>query len=298
MKSKYWQKRFELMEEARHRKDMHLVQEVEREYKRALKQIDKEIRAFYNKFADVNGVSVSRAKKILNANELAEFKWDVWEYIEKGVENHIEQNWMTQLENASIRFRINRLDALKFKIECIISDMENNVLNKVDKHITSAYESTYYHTAYEVRKGVGIGVDIASVVPKTVAMIKAKPWTTDGLDFSKRIWGKHRKELINYLDRELTNTVIRGEGPHKLISKISKKFNVTKSQAKNLVLTESAYFSSSAQKDCYDFLDVEKYEIVATLDLKTSSICRELDGTVYKMSEYKPWFTAPPFHNY
>ncbi len=194
---------------------------------------------------------------MLKANELEEFKWDVWDYIEKGRESNIDDAWLKQLENASIRFRVNRLEALRLKIDCIISDMENTVLQKVDKHITEAYQSTYYHTAFEVQKGLAVGWDIAAVVPRTIALIKSKPWTTDGVVFSKRIWGNHRKELITYLDRELAH---------------------------------------SAQKDCYNELDVERYEIVATLDTRTSETCRELDGEVFPMSEYKPWFTAPPFH--
>ena len=43
---------------------------------------------------------------------------------------------------------------------------------------------------------------------------------------------------------------------------LSKKFNTSKAQAGNLVMTENAYFSQLAQKDCFNDLDVEKYEIV------------------------------------
>ena len=63
-------------------------------------------------------------------------------------------------------------------------------------------------------------------------------------------------------------------------------------------MTENAYFSQLAQKDCFNALDVEKYEIVATLDSHTSEICKEQDGKVYDMKDYQPGITAPPFHNY
>lgn len=61
-------------------------------------------------------------------------------------------------------------------------------------------------------------------------------------------------------------------------------------------MTEEAYFSSAAQKDCFYDLDVEKYEIVATLDSYTSEICRSLDGKVFPMKDFEPGVTAPPFH--
>lgn len=61
-------------------------------------------------------------------------------------------------------------------------------------------------------------------------------------------------------------------------------------------MTESAYFSSQSQKDAFNALDVEKFEIVATLDSSTSEICRELDGKVFDMKNFEPGVTAPPFH--
>jgi SPP1 gp7 family putative phage head morphogenesis protein len=67
-------------------------------------------------------------------------------------------------------------------------------------------------------------------------------------------------------------------------------------KAKRIVVTESAFFSSRAQQDCFDDLGVEKYEIVATLDMKTSEICKFMDGKVFEQKRFKPGVTAAPFH--
>lgn len=61
-------------------------------------------------------------------------------------------------------------------------------------------------------------------------------------------------------------------------------------------MTEEAFFSSAAQKDCFTELDVEQYEIVATLDSHTSDICQEMDGKHFPMSQWEVGVTAPPFH--
>lgn len=50
------------------------------------------------------------------------------------------------------------------------------------------------------------------------------------------------------------------------------------------------------QEKCFKDLDVNKYEIVATLDNHTSEICQELDGKVFDMKDYQVGATAPPFH--
>jgi SPP1 gp7 family putative phage head morphogenesis protein len=61
-------------------------------------------------------------------------------------------------------------------------------------------------------------------------------------------------------------------------------------------MTESAYFASASQKDAFNDLDVERFEIVATLDSRTSVICQDLDGHIFDMKDYEAGVTAPPFH--
>ena len=63
-------------------------------------------------------------------------------------------------------------------------------------------------------------------------------------------------------------------------------------------MTEAAYFGSASQKDCFNDLGVERYEICATLDSHTSDICQEMDGKVFDMKDYEAGVTAPPFHVY
>jgi hypothetical protein len=61
-------------------------------------------------------------------------------------------------------------------------------------------------------------------------------------------------------------------------------------------MTEQAYFHSVAQKEAFKELDVEEFEVVATLDSRTSDVCQDMDGQHFPMSQYEPGVTAPPFH--
>ncbi len=66
--------------------------------------------------------------------------------------------------------------------------------------------------------------------------------------------------------------------------------------ARRLINTEMAYFTSEAQKMSYKELGCEQYEIVATLDGKTSHICQDMDGKVFDLKDFTAGITAPPFH--
>ncbi|MGS6969497.1 minor capsid protein, partial [Clostridioides difficile] len=225
-----------------------------------------------------------------------EFKWSVEEYIKYGKENAINQKWMKELENASARVHITRLEALKLQIQQQVEVLYGNELDGIDKLMRDIYTSGYYHTAFNVQQGVNVGWSLMSLDTNRINKVISKPWTSDGLNFSERIWGKHRPALVNELHTKLTQSIIRGENPKKLVNDFAKRFKVSKSQAKNLIMTESAFFASASRKDCFNDLDVEKYEIIATLDLRTSNICRELDGKIFDMKDYQVGITAPPFH--
>ncbi|HDX6862997.1 TPA: minor capsid protein [Clostridioides difficile] len=292
----YWRKRFEQLEEAQNNKSIKYYLELEKQYKLAMSSIEKDILAWYNRFAKNEGISLLEAKKLLNTRELEEFKWSVEEYIKYGKENAINQKWMKELENASARVHITRLEALKLQIQQQVEVLYGNELDGIDKLMRDIYTSGYYHTAFNVQQGVNVGWSLMSLDTNRINKVISKPWATDGLNFSERIWGKHRPALINELYTKLTQSIIRGENPKNLVNDFAKRFNVSKSQAKNLIMTESAFFASASRKDCFNDLDVEKYEIIATLDLRTSNICRELDGKVFDMKDYQVGVTAPPFH--
>ena len=297
--SDYWKKRFEQLEKVSHKKAETVYTSIENSYIQAQKEIESKINNWYVRFANNNQITINEAKKLLNSQELKEFKWDVQEYIKYGKENRINDIWMKELENASAKYHISRLESLKIQTQQSMEVLFGNQLDEIDKMTRNIYTDEYYHTMFEMQKGFNVGFNILSFDGRMNGLSKIiyKPWAVDEKNFSERIWGNKTK-LINELHNQLTIMCVQGKSPDSAIKYMSKKFNTSKSQAGNLVMTESAYFSSLAQKDCFNDLDVEEYEIVATLDSRTSPTCQEQDGKVYKMNDYQPGVTAPPFHNY
>lgn len=295
--SEYWQQRFGQLENASHQEAMTVYSRIEESFYQAQKEIENKINSWYVRFANNNEITINEAKKLLNSNELKEFKWDVQEYIKYGHENELNELWMKELENASTKYHISRLEALKIQTQQTMEKLFGNELDEVDNLTKNSYINNYFHTMFEYQKGFNVGFNVTNIEQNKLSKIVNKPWAVDEKNFSERIWGNKTK-LINELHNELTKMCLTGKSPDESIKYLSKKFNTSKAQAGNLIMTENAYFSQLAQKDCFNALDVEKYEIVATLDSHTSEICKEQDGKVYDMKDYQPGITAPPFHNY
>ena len=291
----YWKQRFTQLEAAQNRKGAAAYAEIERQYRTAQKEIEAQIARWYQRFADANGISLAQARQWLKGDDLAEFKWSVQDYIKYGKENAINGAWVQELENASAKFHVSRLEALKIQTQNSLEKMYAQQSGTLTRAFSDVYRSGYYHTAFTVQQGVGIGWDISGLDQSQIEKVLSKPWAVDGYNFSTRIWNNKTK-LIGEVHNELSKNLLTGADPQKAIDSLAKKMNTSKSNAGRLIMTEEAYFSSAAQKDCFNSLDVAEYEIVATLDSHTSDICRSLDGKVFKMADYQPGVTAPPFH--
>ena len=295
--SEYWKLRFEQLEQAQNGQGAAAFAEIEKQYKEAQKQIEGQIARWYQRFADNNGITLAQARQYLKGTALKEFQWDVQDYIKYGQDNALMGGWMKELENASAKYHISKLEALKIQTQHSLEVMFSKQMGTVTGAMGDIFESGYYHTAYELQKGFNIGWDIAGLDQSQIEKVLSKPWAVDGKNFSERIW-TNKEKLISELHGELTQNIMLGADPQKAIDSLAKKMNTSKQNAGRLIMTEEAYFSSAAQRDCFNELDVEQYEIVATLDSHTSDICRSLDGKHFPMKDFQAGVTAPPFHVY
>lgn len=291
----YWRKRFELLEDAQHKRSIFYYADLEKAYIKTMQSIEADILRWYERFAKSEGVTLDEAKRLLKTDELKEFRWSVEDYIEYGQKNAINQQWMKQLENASSRVHISRLESLKLQLQQHIEKLYGDQIQNFERLMKEVYQEQYYHTAFEVQKAFNVGFTVQALDEVKLTKIISKPWTADNMTFSAKIW-RDRGLLIDTLHKELTLAVAKGESPHRLISVIQKKMNTSRSNAARLVLTEQAFFSAQASKDSFSELDVEQYEIIATLDSKTSDICQSMDGKVFKLADFEPGITANPFH--
>ena len=291
----YWSKRFEQLEDATNTSSVAKYYDIEKLIDKSQRQIESKINSWYGRYARNNGITIEQARKELNYSELEELRWSVEEYIEKGRENAIDGRWMRQLENASSKFHINRLEAIKMQIQAESELLFGDITDEIDTHIKSQYIDRYYRSAFEIQRGTGIGSSMSAIDEKALEKIVTRPWSVDGKNFVTRV-GESKVQLINNINNALTQMCLTGNNPDKAISLLASTMRGNKARAKRIILTESAFFASESQKESFKELGVKEYEVVATLDTKTSEICQEMDGKHYPMKDFQSGITAPPFH--
>lgn len=308
----YWKKQI-LKDKAAsiNRSERYITSTLSKCYREALKEIQQDIDKFYQSFADKNHITLAEAKRVISKKDFNEIDFiqlskeqvkenqelkkrreqlpgEVFSEMEK------KQKEYEQLLSAyTKKGEITRLELLQAEMEKELLHLSDRMQVNIYEILSSEYQNHYYKTVFQTQKGLGFGKSFAML--NTSAIQKAVLKTYHASSYSKRIWG-HNKQLSKEFREQLTTGIIKGESIDKLTKRIAKRMEVSKSNAKRLVRTETAYVFEQAAKDAYEQCGIEEYEFLATLDLKTSKICQGLDTKVFKVRDAMPGTNYPPMH--
>lgn len=294
-KNDYWQRRFELLESQLTEESEQYVDETRKAYIKATQEIEEALHSWFAEFANLNKVSLADAKKMLKSKELQFFHMSVEEYIKIAQIKDMGSDWDRKLRSASIRVHVNRLEAIKIRVQAALEELKSDTGKTALTAVKNAYKDGYYRSVYEIQKGVDRGRKVDVLTDNFIGNAINKPWTADGVTFSKRIWGNVDK-LNAVIASELTQGLIIGEPSEVIARRLAKKMDVAYKNAETLILSERAAASNSAQLMAFAEYGIEELEFNATLDNKTSQICRDMDKRRIRTSDAKIGETAPPMH--
>lgn len=290
----YWEARIERLNKETFRNSDKYVRELRKLYEQEMDNIEGKIYNHLSKLQEeAGGISLFEAKKLLNDKELDLFKMDLDDFMKRS-QGNISPELEKELNIISRRVRISRLQAMEVELKKTVAGLMSREEKGLFAHLGRTYERRYYKELYELQRITGYD-SVRKISKEDLDMILKDPWTSDGKEFSQRIWDRGDK-LVNLLKDNLIRNIASGASPKESIKDIEIRFNVSKSAASRLVYTETSAISSLATNKSYIKMGVKKYEILATLDLKTSDICRNQDGKKYDIKDYRVGITAPPFH--
>ena len=139
-----------------------------------------------------------------------------------------------------------------------------------------------------------MGVMAPGIPREAIKKIIEYPYA--GKMFSDRIWD-NKDALVKYIQQDLTVGIIRGDSIQKMARQLKKDLNVLYYQAERLVRTETNYAMNQGHLKGYaDSGVVEKYEFLAAIDSRTSKLCKNQNGKVYKLSDAVVGVNFPPLH--
>lgn len=103
------------------------------------------------------------------------------------------------------------------------------------------------------------------------------------------------------LSSDLKTTVLVGmylnKNNREVMKDVQKRFDISSRAAHRLVRTEYAKVCNKAELDSYNNLGIEYYEFYNIDNSRTSDICHEMNGKIFKVSDAQIGVNYPPLHN-
>ena len=283
----YWLKRSEELDKVAAKVEKEVMKELSALYRDAFRSIEKEVNDFMMQYAKDHKLDYATVTQTLTPIDLAEYNQKIEElyamYRDTGSE-YIK----IEIDRLNARAKITRLQALQ--------DAINVELTKVTHEYQMTLEDTLIGLFTEQYKEVSelMGVMAPVINREAIKTIIEYPYA--GKMFSDRIWD-NKDALVKHIKQNLTAGIIRGDSIQKMSRQLKKDLNVLYYQAERLVRTETNYAMNQGHLKGYaDSGVVEKYEFLAAIDSRTSKLCKNQNGKVYKLSDATVGVNYPPLH--
>ena len=283
----YWLKRSEELDKVATKVEKEVMKELSALYRDAFRSIEKEVNDFMMKYAVDHKLDYATVTQMLTPIDLAEYNQKIEElyamYRDTGSE-YIK----IEIDRLNARAKITRLQALQ--------DAINVELTKVTHEYQMTLEDTLIGLFTEQYKEVSELLGIMAPVINREAIKTIIEYPYAGKMFSDRIWD-NKDALVKHIKQNLTAGIIRGDSIQKMSRQMKKDLNVLYYQAERLVRTETNYAMNQGHLKGYeDSGVVEKYEFLAAIDSRTSKLCKNQNGKVYKLSDATVGVNYPPLH--
>lgn len=289
----YWIKRAEEREQEWIKKSKDTIEkELAEYYRRALSRITDDIAVLYGRYAKDNNLTYAEASKLLTGKEFKQWRMSLEEYLD-AIDKTADNKLLLELNTLAMRKRISRLDKLYSDTLKNLYKLSVDSENSMTKFLSGAYKDNYYKNLFDIGKTIGIKSSVSEVDDKKIRKVLNNSWS--GKNYSQRIW-KNTDKLAKLIKNEITDGFHRGVSINKMAKLVQQRMNVGKYEATRLVRTEMNYVQNQAALDSIKDSDMKYYIFLATLDKKTSTVCRAHDRKVYMVDGATPGTNMPPLH--
>lgn len=270
-----------------------VADEIGKAYLRAAQHLESQMKKIFDTYRKGGGLSEAEARRILNDigndTNYAALK----KAYNRVKDPEIKRRLLDRLNAPAYQARIRRLQDLRDDLDRKCRELYKIETQVVRQHLGNTVPNAYYRTMYDIQRGTGYGFSFAQISTQRADEILRNNWS--GASYSNRIWS-NTQTIAELVKNELFVGQMVGKSYHDMTTVIMEKMGVGAMQARRLVRTESCYVANQAEMRSYEECGIDKYRYVATLDLRTSEICQELDGKVFEVTKQQPGVNCPPMH--
>lgn len=271
----YWEKREREAREKYLKSEPQQLAEIDRIYREMYQWCEDEINKFYGKYAGIEGIDITDAKKRVAAEDVQAFEEQAKRYVEQaqaGDKRAFSDQANQELRLYNATMKINRLELLKAQIGLHqVGDFQ-----ELEDYMADELEQRAMEEFARQAGILGFSLTYADTVKRARNIANASFYNAT---FSDRIWG-HCENLRNAIAIELQKGLIAGIGSRQMASNLRKIYNVSVSDAHRLMVTELRRVQTDVAMESYKEMGFEQYTYLA-VNPKACEICRSINGKHY-----------------
>ena len=285
----YWRKREDEALAKYQKSEAEYDKEIERIYKDMLDSCQKEIEAFYGRYADKEGISIAEAKKRVSKLDIEKYERKAARYV-KDKDFSPKANEEMRLYNLTMK--VNRLEMLKANIGLELIQGHDELEKFMGGILKGRTEEELRRQAGILGKTIRNNAQLAHTIPNG---------SFHNATFSDRIW-QYQDLMREDLSKILSSGLIAGKNPRAIAKDLRKYWYGADPKTKGgavycmerLMRTEMARVQTEAQKQSFERNGFTEYEFIANKDC--CHICKEKDGKHFKVKDMMPGENAAPLH--
>lgn len=291
--SNYWEKRAanRMYEDMKTAEDA--AEDIRKLYNRASRYIQLQGEDIFEAFRRQTGLTEAEARRyLMQANSPADIQAVInfAKQIKDPVRRQEILNW---LKAGATQARLARLAELQKALDNLVPLLYMQEMQIQQSAYQKIIQDAYLHKTFDIQQYAGFGKYTVPMEAERIDKLMRERWM--GSNYSSRLWGNTGR-LADALRDELMVSWLTGRSQLETWRAIDEEFHKGHHAARRLIRTESNYLANQAHNEAYKDSGVEKYIYVATLDLKTSKICRSLDGRAFNVKDAQPGKNYPPMH--
>ncbi len=289
----YWEKRaVDLEKLTQDRADVDIMH-VNKLFDGAVDIVEKQIEEIFGKYARDSGISQDAALRLLNEKQTETMRRNLMITLAQCQEEVARQAILARLNAPAYAARISRLEALKDLIHAQAYKVGSAAHYRLTDRLIDTYEQSYYRSIYDQQRRTETGFDFTKLADRDVQVAITTNWA--GSNYSNRIW-KNTKKLAESLEEVVTQGLMTGQSIRDMELALEARVVSERYKINRIIRTEVNHCCNQGTLMSYKAAGTRRYIFLATLDMRTSSICRSLDKDVFFVSKAEVGVNFPPMH--
>lgn len=260
-------------------------------YQKALNELCKSLEKIYSGLSV--GITIAEAKRILNVVDSSNVDTFFSKAIDSISDPNTKEIMQSEFEKHAVKAKINQIRKLIDKIKTVCKSVTEKVTVLTDDCLNHLIPYAYYHSAYDEQRSSGAGMFLPLLTEERTDEIRLTNWS--GIPYPQRIKNNGTR-LGDLLVAEVLTGFFTKKNQSRMAEILAGRIAEAFNRSYTLLRTEACFVTNQAELQSYVDNGVTKYRYVAVLDMRTSKMCRELDGQEFDVDKALIGINFPPLH--